>query len=184
MRGHDTICVVEVKAAEWTKMVRNIQPGRSIAHHEYFADGFRAFVCYIEKDAIGYIWFADKMVAPRLSQFDLTLADRDVYLFEYYIDPRFRGHGRSIIFLDRIMSKLTQFGYERAFGWVSAENIEACWTYKILGWTIIRTQRVHVILKCLLVHDRHVFLHGRIAHFLSDQWATSVIDAGVVRIKL
>jgi GNAT superfamily N-acetyltransferase len=100
------------------------------------ARGYRGFVAREGGAVAGYYWWADR-AHPHLERLGVTLADRDVYGFDFFLAPEHRGDGRATEFLHAIESRLRARGFGRLWGYVRADNRPARWLYSARGYEVV-----------------------------------------------
>jgi GNAT superfamily N-acetyltransferase len=105
--------------------------------------GRRGFVAHDDGRLAGYYWWADDD-HPHLDPLGLTLADGDVYGFDFYLAAEHRGDGRAVEFLFAIESALRERGYERLWGYVRGDNRPARWLYSSRGYEVVKHVRSRI----------------------------------------
>jgi GNAT superfamily N-acetyltransferase len=125
----------------------------------YLRTGHPGFIAFVGDTPVGYIWYAHRGIPserrhPAVTRHDLELGEGDLYLFDFYLARAWRGGGVATSFLDAVCTMLRQKGYQRAFGFVDAQNKAARWLYTSMGWQIINRRGGHVVLKQFLYYDR------------------------------
>jgi GNAT superfamily N-acetyltransferase len=105
------------------------------------ARGARGFVAYDDGRLAGYYWWIDRD-HPHLRRLALTLAEGDVYGFDFFLAEEHRGDGRAVEFLYAIETALRDRGYTCVWGYVRADNRPARWLYSARGYEVVK--RVHV----------------------------------------
>jgi GNAT superfamily N-acetyltransferase len=107
--------------------------------------GCRCLILFHERDLVGHYWWVDHTAGKRhrhVMRYGIDLADGDVYGFDYFITPRYRGNGNATTFLQCIEQELRGLGYRRVWGYVEADNTPARWLFSISGYTVVnRVQR-------------------------------------------
>jgi GNAT superfamily N-acetyltransferase len=107
------------------------------------ARGCRGFVAHDDGELAGYYWWADRD-HPHLDRLGITLADGDVYGFDFFLAPEHRGDGRAVEFLHAIESALAERGYERLWGYVRGDNRPARWLYSSRGYEVVKQVHTRV----------------------------------------
>jgi len=95
---------------------------------------------------------------PCVLRFDLDLKEDEVYGFDYFIAPQYRGHGNAVEFLSMIHYELKKLEYNRMWGFVAADNTPAKWLYNITGYKVIKRIIRHELFSIFLFQDKKVFI--------------------------
>lgn len=132
----------------------------------YFDRGYNGFLAFQGDQPIGYLWWVDDRPNPAGSQpelrtYAIRLTQGEVYAFDFYIAPPFRGGSRALEFFARAQDHLRDQGYSRVFGLVDVEKRPARWIYSALGWKTIRTMVGHTVFSSIGILDGRVFLARR-----------------------
>jgi GNAT superfamily N-acetyltransferase len=125
------------------------------------AHGASAFLGLLGDELIGYIWWLDARgvaAEPRFARYDIALEERDVYGFDLFIAPEYRGDGTAVWFLGAVEAELNRLGYARMWGYVVAANRPARWLFAIAGHTPVRRYKGDVFLSHLVRHDGSLYL--------------------------
>jgi GNAT superfamily N-acetyltransferase len=107
------------------------------------AGGRRGFVAYDDGRLAGYYWWADGD-HPHLDRLGVTLADGDVYGFDFFLAAEHRGDGRAVEFLYAIELALRERGYDRVWGYVRGDNRPARWLYSSRGYEVVKHVRSRI----------------------------------------
>jgi len=89
----------------------------------------------------GYYWWTDRE-HRHLDRLEITLAEGDVYGFDFFMAEEHRGDGRAVEFLHAVETTLRDRGFARVWGYVRADNRPARWLYEARGYEVVR--RVHL----------------------------------------
>jgi GNAT superfamily N-acetyltransferase len=122
--------------------------------------GFRAMTCRTDGVPAGYIWLHDMAPSqqhPSVERFEIQLKQDDIYLFNFYVAPEFRKGGVAGAFFARVLSRLRDDGFKRAYGFVAYHNIPARWTYFTHGWQTVDRFTGSVVCNAVLFSNRGVF---------------------------
>jgi len=136
-----------------------------LASQRYLDLGYSGFLGLLGEHVIGYWWWVTNRVAPAVThpcvaRFDVTLADDEVFAFDYFVAPDYRAQGAAVRFLVLIYDELARLGYRGVWGSVDADNAGARWVYGALGNRIVRRNVGHELLASLLIQDRRVFVRN------------------------
>jgi GNAT superfamily N-acetyltransferase len=107
------------------------------------ARGRRGFVAHEDGRLAGYYWWAERD-HPHLDRLGVTLADGDVYGFDFFLAAEHRGDGRAVEFLYSIESALREYGFDRLWGYVRGDNRPARWLYSARGYEVVKHVRSRV----------------------------------------
>ncbi len=169
-RGHGTagLTVREGSPAEVAHLVASSgNPSRRRRTRAYLLLGYRCFVGFLDDEPIGHLWWVDNATRPRhprLKRLGITLGEREVYGFDYFVLPERRGRALSADLLRLIEDELSRRGYRILYGYVDTENAKARWLYMIEGYDTVRTVGLREILRCLVIARGRVFLSSAAVH--------------------
>ncbi len=132
----------------------------------YVELGYRGYLAMCDGTAIGYGWWVDasfpsERLHPAMQQYRIVLQPGELYAFEIFVAPQFRGMGMATAFMQATLQGWLSDGYRRAIGFVDARNLAARTLYRMTGWTDTRRCVTHTLFKRLLVVDGQVFLRNR-----------------------
>lgn len=100
--------------------------------------GLKAFALVSNTIIVGEIWYVTwgSTHHPHLhDDVDLLFLEpgkKDVYMFDMFIDPLFRGKNIASGLMGSALYNLRQDGYQNAFGFFELKNIPALWTHRML----------------------------------------------------
>jgi GNAT superfamily N-acetyltransferase len=100
------------------------------------ARGYHGFVAHDDGELAGYYWWTDGP-HPHVERLGVTLRDRDVYGYDFYLAPEHRGDGRATEFLYAIETALHDRGFGCLWGYVRADNRPARWLYSARGYEVV-----------------------------------------------
>ncbi len=106
----------------------------------YVQKGYCAFCIVADRKIVGDIWYVTKnsaksdIIHPHIGWFNLEFGKDDVYMFDMYMDPEYRGDGLTTYFMNSALHRLSEKGYKNAYGYYAAANTSALWIYRLLGW--------------------------------------------------
>jgi len=109
----------------------------------FYKNNYNGFVASLNRNIIGYIWWwaNDKSTKPppEINFYNIKLKKDDVYMFNFFIAPQYRGKGNAIEFMSMVFSELKKIGYNRTTGIVGSNYLPARWTYRVVGYKDIRS---------------------------------------------
>ncbi len=105
--------------------------------------GYRGFVGFVDDELVGYYWWVDADIDPNHSDIDhyglgIELQPGEVYGFDFFLLEEHRGDGKSMEFLHKIETALSELGYTLLWGYVVAGNKPARWLYSLRGYKPVR----------------------------------------------
>jgi GNAT superfamily N-acetyltransferase len=106
----------------------------------FFRRGYRTVVLVKDGRVAGDIWYVTRETArttvihPHLRWFGIDLGEHDVYLFDMHVDHQERGSGLATRFHARVLQRLREQGFRRAYGYFAAGNIPALWMHRLIGY--------------------------------------------------
>lgn len=129
----------------------------------YIDNGFKGFAVMHDTKMVGFMWYVDNSIPeqhnhPALTLYDIRLQDGEVYMFDNFLLPEFRGNANSIEGLYHMRVALLESGYHRALAYVRASNRPAKWIYAVHGWKNERNYIRHKIFRSILIGNRRVFI--------------------------
>jgi GNAT superfamily N-acetyltransferase len=133
--------------------------------NSYLQNKFNGFIATLDKRIIGYFWWVDNQIPPtrnhpHLIRYGIKLMDSEVYTFDFFIRPKYRGGGNAVEFLTTVQFKLKELGFEKVYGQVFADNKAARWLYSLIGNKPIKTVRSYRILKLILISNNRIFIRN------------------------
>ncbi len=102
--------------------------------------GYKSFALINDNKIIGYLWYTTTgdLKSPKvhhdLKLLNITLTEKEVYLFDMYIMPENRGNTVATHFMGCVLNKLKEKGYLKGYSYVFADNLPALYTYRLLKW--------------------------------------------------
>lgn len=131
--------------------------------NDFFENNCDGFIIFLKGDIIGYYWWVDKTTITRRNRpeavlFNISLEDDDVFSFNFFIAPEYRGNSNSIEALCNVYSALNKLGYKRVFGVVATNNTKAMWLYKLLSCKEVRRIIIRRFFYFVLFVDKAIFL--------------------------
>ncbi len=102
--------------------------------------GYKSFALINDNKIIGYLWYTTtgNSKSPKVHQdlifLNITLTEKEVYLFDMYIRPENRGNTVATHFMGCVLNKLKGKGYLKGYSYVFADNLPALYTYRLLKW--------------------------------------------------
>jgi Acetyltransferase (GNAT) family. len=111
---------------------------RSLKAKRNVKKGFKAFALVSNNVVIGDIWYItwESTRHPHLHD-DIELlflnpGEKDVYMFDMFLDPLQRGNNIALLLMKNALHKLAEKGYKKIFGFFEAKNIPALWVHRSL----------------------------------------------------
>lgn len=151
---------------ELYEFLRKHHPSKPIRVIEnYIRNGYQVFLGCGNGELIGYMWWHDATIHhtlqhPVLQRYNIQLQPGEVYMFDYFIPPEFRGNSNSSHFLLAIYRELFRRGYRRAWGGVVASNLPARFIYQLHGWEIMGKVKLTEFLSALLLSTDKIYLRN------------------------
>ena len=101
-------------------------------------NGFKGFALVSKNIIVGDIWFVTwetthhQHLHEDVELLFLNPGEKDVYMFDMFIDPDQRGKNIAIALMGSALYALRQSGHQNAFGFFEMKNIPALWTHRTL----------------------------------------------------
>lgn len=129
----------------------------------YQKNGYKGYLAFINNELIGYMWWVDNKIIPTknhpsIFRFELCLKDDDIYWFDLFIVPNYRGSGYAVEFISKITFELRKLGYNRAMGLVASDNRPAKLFYFICGNKIVKHFISYEWFSLFLFQDEKIFI--------------------------
>jgi GNAT superfamily N-acetyltransferase len=100
---------------------------------------------FVGDELMAQLWWVDHLGARRhidALRLGLALEQDEIYAFDMFLAPEYRGHGNAMRFVSRTCELLAGLGYRRMWGFVEESNLAAKWLYATTGWeTVGRVER-------------------------------------------
>ena len=147
--------------AEFNARHRDAAAAQRVAH--YLELGFFGFLGVRDGKIVGYQWWVDRSfdasrTHPHVQRYSIPLEDDDVYGFDYFVAPQYRGSGTGTAFFGDIQNKLRRLGYRKMWGVVFKVNIAARWLYSLYGHQTVRLVKSYVLFTVFLFSEGSVFV--------------------------
>ena len=131
----------------------------------YVRRGYRALFAEVDGRIVGHIWWVDAQFSsdrahPDLALYGIRLGPREAYVFNFFLEPGYRGGGSANEFLSRFEQHLRSRGFERVWGFVASQNKPARWLYSLCGWKPRKVIHSVQIARCLLFSQTGVFVRN------------------------
>ncbi|MEI6516278.1 MAG: GNAT family N-acetyltransferase [bacterium] len=118
----------------------------------YLSKGYHSFTLIRDNEVLGDVWHA-RVGATRaeLTHRDFNVlgispGEKDVYLFDMFIDPNRRGQSLALPLLGGALYGLGQAGCAKGYGFFKADNIPALWVHRMLKYKELPRVRIERIL--------------------------------------
>jgi GNAT superfamily N-acetyltransferase len=117
-----------------------------------FKKGYRGFGVVKGGEVVGDIWYCTRggpgqaVRHPDLewfAWFGVELGEKDLYMFEMYVKPQERGGGLVNFLHGSALRALREKGFERVYGYCTADNIPALWVHRTLGYKELGRLKMH-----------------------------------------
>jgi GNAT superfamily N-acetyltransferase len=134
----------------------------------FYKNNYNGFVATLQGNIIGYIWCWSNnngiKPPPEVLFHNIKMKKGDVYLFNFFIAPQYRGHGNAIEFMNRVLLELKNLGYIRAKGEHDGIYLPAAWLYRAVGYKDIRFFTVHIFFNRIAYVEKAIFLKNSSRH--------------------
>lgn len=140
--------------------IEAVDPARAASVRGRVRRGTAGFAAQWQGEPIGYVFWvagtsdANAIVHPDLGWIPLRPRADEVYTFDYFVVPQWRGKGG--VFCRHVQQAQHELGHLRSFGYVYLDNRAALWLYRTVGWTEAGRIIEHKLLlsKLAIVEDR------------------------------
>jgi ribosomal protein S18 acetylase RimI-like enzyme len=136
--------VISVREGEPAEILA-LRPDDQPRMQSYLSKKYRCAILTIDGETAGWCWWIDPHVSRQgsidyqLAFLDVDLDEGDVWCFDFYVAPTYRGEGRATHALAELEGMLALYGYRKMMGCVEATNIAALWLYKLRGFRTLTT---------------------------------------------
>jgi len=161
--------VVSVREGEPAEILA-MRPDDERRVQSYLSQNYRCAIFTIDGEVAGWCWWIDTHVPERssincqLTFFNVQLDEGDVWCFDFWVTPKFRGEGRATNALAELEGMLTLDGYQRMMGYVEQTNIPALWMYKLREFRTIRTVEATYLLSLVGISRGRLVLRVNEGH--------------------
>ncbi|MDN3513654.1 MAG: GNAT family N-acetyltransferase [Candidatus Brocadia sp.] len=129
----------------------------------YFKNNYKGFLAFFHDEMIGHWWWVDNKIDPVLThpcihRLGFSLKEDEVYGFDNFIAPQYRGQGNAIKFLSMLHYELKKMGYNRIWCFVVFNNMPAKRLYSKAGYEVVRRVIGHKVFSLFLFQDKMVFV--------------------------
>jgi hypothetical protein len=151
---------------EFTTFLKIYNPDKSPRIIEnYIKNGYQAFLGYLDGNLIGYMWWHDNSVKsesqhPILKRYEIELKNNEVYMFDYFIPPVYRGQGNASIFLMKIYLNLKNMGFDGVWGGVKGQNLAARFIYQLHGWKVKSELELKEFFKLIMISNGKTYIRN------------------------
>jgi GNAT superfamily N-acetyltransferase len=115
----------------------------------YIKNNYNGYIALLQGKIIGYLWWwaPNKLISPppEMVFYNIELKEREVYMFNMFVAPQYRGGGNAIEFLSHVLKALIKRGYTITKGVHGANYLPARITYMAVGYA-------YKEIKCLVRH--------------------------------
>ena len=117
-----------------------------------FRKGYRGFGVVKGGEVVGDIWYCTQGAPgspwrhPDLewfAWFGVELGEKELYMFEMYVKPEERGGGLVNYLHGSALKALREKGFEKVYGYCTADNIPALWVHRTLGYKELGRLHMH-----------------------------------------
>ena len=114
----------------------------------YLKKGYSGYGIVRNNEVIGDIWcftgHNQPEIHPDVVLFNIKCTPNECYLFDMYMSPLERGNRNVATYLEGVvLSDLNKKGYEKAYGYVWADNVPALWVHRIIKWKEKRRMKIN-----------------------------------------
>jgi len=117
---------------------------RELKGRAYSRRGFSAFFAVIGSMVIAEQWWTssshirDKIIHPDLRWMELQLKEDEIYAFDLFVAPEYRGTAATNKFAVTYMNEMRKAGYSKIFGGYFKGNIPSAWFHRTFSFSEIR----------------------------------------------
>ena len=110
--------------------------------------GYYAYAVVANGEIIGDIWCASPEKVKRtpihhdLSWLGIECGEREAYMFDMYVAPKFRGKVVTGFLLGNALGHLKKSGFHRVYGFYEKSNLPALWVHRLFGYTELQKRKV------------------------------------------
>jgi hypothetical protein len=112
---------------------------------DYYAQkGAKCLAIFNDKECLGYQWWTQDNQFKDLKKLNLTLNDHEVYLFDFFVFPKYRGTNIPKMITQETFNHLASLGLKKIYGFYFGDNIKALWWHRaVLKAKEIRKVKTH-----------------------------------------
>jgi len=122
---------------------------RELNGQGYARRGFSAFFGVIGSKVIAEQWWInsshirDKIIHPDLKWMELQLKEDEIYAFDLFVAPEYRGTPATNKFALTYMNEIRKAGYSKIFGGYFKDNIPSAWYHRTFSFSERRKIKFH-----------------------------------------
>jgi GNAT superfamily N-acetyltransferase len=132
----------------------------------FFKNKYNGFIALLQGNIIGYTWWwannnnnnNDIKPPPGICFYNIQLKKDEVYGFNFFVAPQYRGNGNAIEFRLKVHRILRELGYRSIIGTHAADNIPAAWLYRTLGSKDIKSMSGYTFFNRIVFFEKIIFL--------------------------
>lgn len=132
----------------------------------YFKNNYNGFIAKLNGNIIGYVWWVNSNMKhpPEVVFYNIKLRKDEVYGFNFFIAPRYRGRGNAFEFMNQYTLELKKLGFKRRIGIVAADNSTARWIYKVMEHKEMKSATSKVFFNLIAYCEKALFIKNLFSH--------------------
>jgi len=126
-----------------------LNKARALNARRYLRSGFSAFLGVIGSKVIAEQWWINsshirnKIIHPDFKWMDLQLKEDEIYAFDLFVTPEYRGTPATNKFALTYMNEMRKAGYSKIFGSYFKDNIPSALYHRTFSFNEIRNVKFH-----------------------------------------
>lgn len=134
----------EIRSGKWSFGVRS----RYFKALRNLKSGLRSFALVENSSIVGDVWCAsgsrpgDLITHPDLAMLGITCGEKEVYAFDMFIDPRYRGKNFAVPLQRFLHVSLKKEGFLKVYGFYWNDNLPALWMHRMLKYKELPKRRI------------------------------------------
>jgi hypothetical protein len=116
---------------------------RKLKSKNYLSKGYNGFFMIKNNKIIAEQWWVSKKINkrgiphPDLKWMRRELKDGEIYAFDLFISPEFRGSPLTIFFIGSYLMELKKMNFLKIYGCFFTDNIPSLWVHRIFSYNEI-----------------------------------------------
>lgn len=120
---------------------------RKMKSKVYLKNGFNAFWGIYKNKIIAEQWWTDftkdKNTHPDLKWMKINLKPGEIYAFDLFIDPEYRGSQATNFFIWNYLTELKKLNYQKIYGSFFTDNLPSLWIHRIFSYNEFKKVKRH-----------------------------------------
>lgn len=110
----------------------------------YLNKGYKGFLGIDDRKVIAEQWYVcNNIKHPDLRWIELDLKNDEIYAFDLFVAPEYRGTSAINVFIASYLTELRTMGFSKTFGYFFSDNIPSQWIHRLFSYSEIKRIKRH-----------------------------------------